>query len=302
MPQLKHIKQQNRLFEKLAHRDKEYHVSEIAFKIILFHSVTNSQNRSPELHSHTTLELSLIEQGQIEYFTENINVIIKKGEVFFMPPGQRHNWRILKRPFIITGFQLDISTETDRNEFLQYFGKQAKNKKYRLNDFYAFSEIIDKIRKQFKTQPIYFMDSIDCLIQQLLIEFVRKVPLHFEEVLHTPNNRFQNALRTRIIKNFIRDNLSTPLTLADIADYLNLSIRQLNRIFTEQQGISLGAYILHSKIEAAKHELENSKKLIKEIAINLGFDDINYFCRVFRKKTGLSPSKYRKFAIRKTTQ
>lgn len=287
------LKLENRFFEKLAHRDQEYQVGEVKFRIVLFHALNHSRNRAPGLHSQTTLELSLIEKGCIEYFTRDKKIPVERGNVFFMPPGKRHNWRVLKRPFIITGFQLAMSTETDMDDFLRYFRRQARKKGYHLNDFSIFSEMLGKIREEFKSQTPYFMDNVNCLIRQLLIEFMRAVPLRIEEVPIENHSGFSNIMRTKIIKDFVKVNLSTPLILADVADHLNLSIRQLNRIFTDQEGMSLGTYILDTKIEAAKHELENTEKLIKEIAIYLGFDDVNYFCRIFRKKTGYSPSGYR---------
>ncbi len=293
MGHLRRLKAENRFFEKLAHRNKEYQVGDVKFRIVLFHALNHSRNIAPGLHSQSTLEFSLIEEGCIEYFTKDKKIPVERGNVFFMPPGKRHNWRVLKRPFIITGFQLDMSTDGDRSEFLRYFQEQSRKKGYHLNDFFIFSEVLGEIRKEFKSQTPYFMDKVDCLIQQLLIEFVRAVPIRIKGGEAERYRGFSKAVRSEIIKDFVRANLSSPVILADVAGHLNLSVRQLNRIFSAQEGTSLGTYILDTKIEAAKHELSTTKKLIKNIALHSGFGDVNYFCRIFRKKSGYSPSGYR---------
>ncbi len=290
---MKHISLDNRFFKKIAHRNQKYIIGDVAFEIVLFHSLNHSRYVTAGLHYQTTLELSLIEEGRIEYFTDEALIPLEAGDVFFMPPETLHNWRVLQRPFLITGFQLAISTESGRNAFLQYCRQQSGKQKYHLKDFFIFREIIQKIRNEIRLKQPYFMYNIDCLIQQLLIEFMRRVPLISEKKTETNNQSFSNSARIRIVKDFVKINMSAPITLTDVANHVNMSIRHLNRIFTEQEGISLGAYILDCKINLAKHELEKTKKSVKEIALHLGFSDINYFCRIFKKKTGYSPSTYR---------
>lgn len=287
------IEKDNRFFDKLAHRVQEYRVGDVEFRIILFHSLSHTRNTSPELHRQPTLEFSMIEKGHIEYFTKNQTISAKPGGVVFIPPGEPHNWRVLERPFLITGFQLAVSKQSGRTQFIQHLQTQARKRNHQLNDFPIFGKVLAQIRKEIKLRPPYFMDHIDCLIRQLLVEFMRHAPLHTKQSLPENNEQARNIIRATIIKEFVKANLSTPLTLSDIADHMNLSIRQLYRIFKEQEAIPLGTYILNSKIESAKYELVETEKLIKEIALDLGFDDINYFCRIFRRKTGNSPSEYR---------
>ena len=288
------VKTDNRSFDRLAHRSVEYKVGGIVFSIALFHVMNYSQNIvRGKVHSHTTLELSLIEEGAIEYYTKERKISLKQGDVFFMPPGKIHGWRVLHHPFSITGFQLAMSTTTDERNFMEYFQEKARGKGYRLSDFNIFGEVLGGIRHEFESQTPYFMDRIDCLIRELLIAFMREASLHLEEDPAEHHGHDPNVLRVWVIKDFIRANLSTPLTLADVADHLNMSTRQLNRIYTEQEGTALGTYILDTKIAAAKDALTATERPVTDIAMHIGFPDVNYFCRLFKKKTGRSPSGYR---------
>ena len=284
----------NRSFDRLAHRNVDYKVGGIAFSIVQF-SITNYSRTivRGKVHSHTMLELSTVEEGAIEYHTKDLKIPVKEGEVFFMPPGKIHGWRPLQHPFTITGFQLSISTTDDEPKFMEHFRAQAREKGYRLRNFHVFGETLASIRHEFEVQTPYFMDRIDCLVRQLLIDFMREVSLHIEEGPDEHYGHNPNVQRVWIIKDFVQANMAIPLTLADVADHLNISTRQVNRIFSEQENTSLGTYILDTKIETAKNELAATNRPVKDIALHVGFADENYFCRLFRKKTGQTPSGYR---------
>jgi len=295
MSDLAKAKIDNRNFDLLAHRNVEYKVGGIKFEILYFSVVNHSSTVSRgKKHSHTMLELSLIEEGEIGYETKELQIPVKQGEVFFMPPGKIHSWRPLKLPYTITGFQFRVATESDDPKFMEYFRERAEEHGYTLREFPAFAEALAGIRREFRDQSPYYMDRIDCLIRELLIGFMRKVSLHLEEDSEKHQHREPNVQRAWVMKDYIHANLSLPLTLDDLADHMNLGIRQLNRIFKEQQGVSLGSYIIATKIEAAADELKTTQHDIAQVARHTGFSDADYFCRLFKQKKGLSPSAYRK--------
>lgn len=285
----------NRNFDQLTHRNVEYKVGGIEFEILYFSVVNHSPKvRRGKKHSHTMLEFSLIEEGEICYQTKELQIPIKQGEVFFMPPGKIHSWYPLKLPYTITGFQFRIATESADHKFFEYFREQAEEHGYTLRGFPAFAEALAGIRLEFRDQSLYYMDRIDCLIRELLIAFMRRVSLHIEEDSEKHLHTDPNALRAWMMKDYIHANLSLPLTLEDLSDHMNLGIRQLNRIFKEQQGVSLGSYIIDIKVEAAADELKKTQHDIAQIARHVGFCDADYFCRLFKQKKGLSPTAYRK--------
>ncbi|MEG0501781.1 MAG: helix-turn-helix transcriptional regulator, partial [Cellulosilyticaceae bacterium] len=52
-------------------------------------------------------------------------------------------------------------------------------------------------------------------------------------------------------------------------------------------------YIIDIRLEKAKEMIRNTELTIKEIGINIGYEDPNYFTKIFRKKIGITPSEYR---------
>ncbi len=76
-----------------------------------------------------------------------------------------------------------------------------------------------------------------------------------------------------------------------------MSKYHLSHTFTRVHGVSIGKYILNKKIEESKLMLTESKTSVADIAESLGFDDTSYYCRVFKKSVGITPSAYRKRSV-----
>ena len=68
----------------------------------------------------------------------------------------------------------------------------------------------------------------------------------------------------------------------------------LSRLFKEETGISLTEYINQQRIRAAKNYLQLDTTTITEVAFMVGYNDVNYFIKRFKKIVGLTPTQYRK--------
>lgn len=91
----------------------------------------------------------------------------------------------------------------------------------------------------------------------------------------------------------IREKLNTPISPEEIAASLNMSYTWFRRMFRQYTGLAPAQYIARLKIQKAKEMLSVSNKTIKEIAIDLGFESIDYFSTQFRKQTGQTPTHFR---------
>ena len=78
-----------------------------------------------------------------------------------------------------------------------------------------------------------------------------------------------------------------------MAEHVGLSSGYLCRIFKEETGVSINAYINNLRMTYAGELLADKNSYIKEVAISVGFEDQLYFSRLFKRYYGVTPSEYR---------
>ena len=92
---------------------------------------------------------------------------------------------------------------------------------------------------------------------------------------------------------YIEDNLNRQLSLEEIAAHINVSTRQLTRLFSAFTGTSPAQYVRITRLDRASALLSRSELPIKEISHQIGFSDVQYFTRCFTAHFGVSPGAYR---------
>lgn len=98
-------------------------------------------------------------------------------------------------------------------------------------------------------------------------------------------------------KEYIEMHYSASLTLEQVAEYVELSPFYFSKLFKDRFGLTFIDYLTEIRITKAKAEIADPGKSLKEICYSVGYKDPNYFSRVFKKLTGLSPSDFRKATV-----
>jgi len=93
---------------------------------------------------------------------------------------------------------------------------------------------------------------------------------------------------------FIEENLDRPITLSEVSKESGMSKYHFARTFKAVTGITFKTYHNQRRIEAAKALLRNPGTRVTDACYHVGFNDISYFNRVFRRLEGMNPSSYRK--------
>ena len=91
----------------------------------------------------------------------------------------------------------------------------------------------------------------------------------------------------------IESDLSGPLSLGELAKTFNVSASYLSGLFKKETGVTLTNYVNSKRIKHAKYLLKNTNSQIQTVAQHCGILDLHYFCRIFKKSTGKTPSAYR---------
>ncbi len=98
----------------------------------------------------------------------------------------------------------------------------------------------------------------------------------------------------KLIKSYIKDNLSSKLTLSDIAINLHCSTVTLTEHFKSEFGLTIVEYITKKRMQLAEKLLITTEMPLREVASMTGFVDVEYFSRTFKKHHGTSPAAWRK--------
>ena len=102
------------------------------------------------------------------------------------------------------------------------------------------------------------------------------------------------------VVDYIERNLKRGISLEDVANHVNISTYYLSKIFKKEMGVNFITYVTDRKMDLAKEMLVNTDIPVLNIALDLAYNEANYFSKAFKKKTGLTPSEYREqYKIRK---
>lgn len=104
----------------------------------------------------------------------------------------------------------------------------------------------------------------------------------------------QSTKPIRMAQMYIDEHYMEAVKLQEVAEYVGLAPAYLSSLFKKQVGKSLVEYLTHIRIQNAKQLLMDKNRNIADISDEVGFVDVKYFIKRFKKVTGLTPNEYRK--------
>lgn len=252
------------------------------------------------MHEHDVFELGILRQGKLRFETPDHAVIIRPGDVYFMPPGMKHCWSTHKNPLCMAGFVFRVSAlDHSGLAMLAALKQRVSRGEFCLGKIRVFDQIHQTIWEAIHRTPRspLLSEKLSTLFQHFVQEFLEHaLP---ESVLTTPlaistlKPDTVAISKYQQIVDFVNQNIYQPLQLEDIAQHFNYSVRHVSRLFQEESGMSLGLFILELKLRIAQRLLATTDYPVKTIALELGYRDVGYFCRLFRTHLMGTPNSYR---------
>mgnify|MGYP002509731185 CR=1 FL=1 len=93
---------------------------------------------------------------------------------------------------------------------------------------------------------------------------------------------------------YVGTNYKTAVSLQDLAEEMGIHYAYLSKVFKQDTGVNFGEYLNHIRIEKAKELIKSGNYTIKEISAEVGFNQYNYFFKVFKQAEGCTPTEYEK--------
>ncbi len=124
-----------------------------------------------------------------------------------------------------------------------------------------------------------------------LVDLDRITQLPFAVFLSEKNHQDPEILNAQ---EWIENNYQQNISVDSLAQASAMSNRNFNRRFKSATGDSVVTYLQQIRVEAAKKLLEQGYSSFEDISVEIGYENVSFFRRVFKRITGLSPTEYRK--------
>lgn len=251
-------------------------------------------------HWHPEIELTLITKGEMIYEINNNTFHLRKGEALFGNAGSLHSGHMFENQDceyysitfdakLIYGYENSMIYRNYVKPVIHNFSLSAVH--------FDFSEEWHKEALTMIKEIIQIAAAgspaceIDIVVH--LEQFWKLLFLHSNCLPAAAQYDKRNYDRIRSTLSYIEENYGSTLTLEAIAENIHLCKGECCRIFKKYMKIPLFEFILQYRIEKSLDYLANTKYSIVDIAANVGFNDSNYYSKVFRRQKGCSPTKYR---------
>ena len=119
-----------------------------------------------------------------------------------------------------------------------------------------------------------------------------------EEASHGGDESSQNALVMAHVRRYLEDNYMFDISLDSVGEILHISPAYLSAQFKKYQKMNFLDCLTELRINAAKELLNDPFRSSAEVASMVGYEDASYFARAFKKRTGVTPTQYRRQAAK----
>lgn len=262
------------------------------FGIRRIESVQSGKEMVQELHRHDYFFILALTKGKGKHTIDFTSYKIADHSLFFMCPGQVHELVLEKgaQGFIME-FTKDFYYPYDKasNVLLRNAGIENfyKFKPAAFNNVHAILASMFFEHTQKKDQHV---EAIRANLRLLLIELTRHRqlrPKHGGKESHLAQERMEE------LRELLDTHIATHKQVSDYADMMNLSLYQLNAITKSATGKTCSDVIDEHIVLEAKRYLLATLNQVNQIAYHLGYEDVSYFIRFFKKHTGSSPDAFR---------
>lgn len=245
-----------------------------------------------ELHRHDFFFALVLERGTGEHVIDFISYPVNNHSVFFMRPGQVHQLKLKKGS---TGYLMEFSNEfySPRETPDKLTLRIASNKNYcqlKPANFKKLHSVLNSIFQEYNEKQERYKDAIKANLKIFLIELVRQSQTSAK--LSNNNNRYSQERLEEFLE-LLETHIAQKKTTSEYAELMNLTAYQLNAITKETVGKTSSDLIKKQVILEAKRQLLATTNQVNQISYQLGYEDVSYFIRFFKKSTGYTPEMFR---------
>ena len=250
-----------------------------------------------EWHWHREFEFLYVESGEIICGIGEKQIILSKGDAIFI------NSKILHRFYASSGGVIPnfvcmpefIAPENSlvyKKYILPIISSNMSFQCFQIAEPWQarIIQIMIKIMGTQENEKIRELSTL-ALLQNLWLIFYENVKLSGKEEVQTVDEAAQK--RVQLMMQYIHENYNHEMSLDEIASHIGISKSTALNLFQRFLHTTPVSYLIGYRLQAASWLLKNTNKKVKTIAYESGFRNVDYFCRLFKRRYHLTPSEYR---------
>ncbi|MBE7053505.1 MAG: helix-turn-helix domain-containing protein [Ruminococcaceae bacterium] len=269
----------------------KFAISNSKFEFGCIWILASGGNDVVQLRKEENVKIYIVEEGTCNIEIEGKHYLIKKGNFVVIPrevPNRIYN---LSDDFKRITLEIDIkkhsiAIENEINEICKKQMIYSVSKNMRA----AIDYIVEYSKKSFDG----YLVAIESMIVALFFEIFEVMNVKLDKMDIYLSQRIEGNKKMRQIEEYIYKNISSRITAESMANYFNLSTRQIDRITLNCVGETLKDYINRLKRGKARELLIVTDDNLSQIASAIGFSSEHSFIRFFKRMEGITPSQFRK--------
>lgn len=253
-------------------------------------------------HWHDDFELTYLESGYFQFSVGSDTFLLSPGEAVFINSKILHQVKPARNTAPVYhsyAFAPELISESMGSLIaVKYLLPIMGNQRFPYYIFHKDSgweeqciAHIKELNSASASQDFVREFQIQNYLRTVFIDMIHHLPGICTQSATPPDN---GNLSIKKIMLYIKNHYSEALTLADMADAANLSKSSCNRLFHKTLKMTPFEYLLDFRLNQSMQLLITSTQSITGIAYSCGFHDASYYCKTFRKYTGISPQAYRR--------
>lgn len=243
-----------------------------------------------QIHRHDFYFILVVDRGKGDHAIDFTPYPVVDQSIFFLRPGQVHELTLKQGS---TGYLIEFSGDfpSRHNVSNQRLRKIASKNYYRLTpeNFRKLDAILAAILQEHVNKQEHYREAINAHLELFFIEMLRCK--QSEPSLSANQVHLQEQLAE--FSSLVETHVTHHKQVSAYAEMMSLSSYQLNAITKATLGKTASELISDEIVLESKRQLLATTNQVKEIAYLMGYEDISYFIRFFRKQTGYSPEAFR---------
>jgi AraC-like DNA-binding protein len=248
-------------------------------------------------HTHGEYALVTCLEGTMEFICEDEYHMLEPGDMLMHNPGQVHQSRFGSSHSSCNGIILYFDTqamETLLRKIALSYGSQLQSVIFlgKHRDLKAL-RLAQEMIEELDNQEVGHEAFMEALVTQMLVYLFRNCLTPTFVDSRPPLPRILPIWEMTEVMEYIYSHRKNSFSLEELCAIVGTSYSRLIPLFRNSTGLNPHAYFDRILIKKAQLLLQHERYPVKEAAFELGFEDVSYFCRIFRSLVGISPNTFR---------